>query len=109
MKYTMKLLALLLITQPLCYGMTYKCEFVSDNPSDELKISLDKSEATVLVKFENQKHEYSKCKLEKDDVGVLIDCSAGRLDFMILLNNQVSPAAGGVMSSSLNLFTDINC
>ncbi len=87
----------------------YKCVFISDNESDGVSISMSQKNANVTVIYEDKKHQYKSCKVEKDDVGVLIDCSAGSLDFMILLNNQVSPAAGGIMSSSLNLFSDINC
>ena len=88
---------------------SYECEFESRNSNDSININLSGKLAKVRLNLNDKPHSYKNCRVEKDDVGVLIDCNSDAVDFMILLNNEVRPASGGVMSSTHELYADIDC
>lgn len=93
----------------MAQAASYECEFESSNPKDSINIKLSGKLAKVKLNHNNKTNSYKNCRVEKDDVGVLIDCNSDVIDFMILLNNEVRPASGGVMSSTHELYADIDC
>lgn len=109
-----KILNIILVTlfliPTLGYSMTYQCDFENeDGVRGDVKLVLKRRSADVSLDNGSSLKRYNNCDISNDDFGILIDCNAGNLDFMILLNNKVKPAKGGIMSSTHNLFVDIEC
>ncbi len=103
-----KLLWLILI--PLgAFGNTYKCDLGSNKKNDKIEINIKKKSIKISLTEHNKKYIYKNCKKEKDDVGLLLDCTAGNLDLMILLSPELKPISGSIISSTHNLYEDINC
>ncbi|MDP7321057.1 MAG: hypothetical protein QF441_10635 [Bacteriovoracaceae bacterium] len=100
---------LLLIPTMALASEGYECHFASSYNADGVKIDINGQFSQVELIHKGKKSFYKKCKAEKDDFGLLIDCTQGLTDFMILLNNEVRPASGGIMSSTHDLFVDIDC
>jgi hypothetical protein len=106
----MKLLIAALILLPsIGYSATYNCHFTTDEGDGNLRIAIKGSKASIELSNSGKNYTYKNCKVEKDDIGILVDCNAGSLDFMVLLNNEVRPASGGIMSSTHELFADVDC
>jgi len=97
----------LLLTSQFAFAVEYKCKFDQDKSGD-LSIQTNGSNAKVELSL-SKSYVYSNCKSTKDDFGVLIDCNSPGLDFMVLINNEVRPASGGIMSTTHDLFVDIDC
>lgn len=105
----MKLIMFFLLLLPsLSFAKSYKCNLEQGSGNVNLFLS-NSSSADVELLYQGGVFNYNECKANKDEFGILIDCKSGNLDFMILLNDKVSPAAGGVMSSTHDLFVDIKC
>lgn len=106
----MKFLTMCIFLLPLiAFGETYNCQFESDLGVGTLQLNIMARRASVKLKLNRRTYKYLDCSSEKDDIGTLIDCNAGNLDFMLLLNRNISPASGGIMSSTHNLFVDLDC
>ena len=103
------LFAVLMLSPVLAQAGNYKCRFNADEGNGTVNIYVKNKFATINLNFQQSVQTYRGCDATKDDFGLLIDCNSGNLDFMILLNNEVSPASGGIMSSTHELFVDINC
>lgn len=103
------LLAALLLLPTIGYSANYSCNFTSEDGTGSLQISINKSNARVDLTNNGNATSYKFCKVEKDEIGLLVDCNSGNLDFMVLLNNEVRPASGGIMSSTHELFVDVDC
>lgn len=106
----MKLLTVCIFLLPLmAFGGTYNCHFESNQGDGTLQLKIIAKEASVKLRYNKRTYKYFDCSSEKDDIGTLIDCNTGNLDFMLLLNRNISPASGGIMSSTHNLFVDLDC
>ncbi len=103
------LMTFLLMFPFICFAQSYDCKYSTANGSGTLDLLIKGKTANVSLVYEGKDFSYENCKAEKDDIGLLIDCNAGSLDFMVLLNNEVRPASGGIMSSTHELFADVDC
>jgi hypothetical protein len=103
------LITALLLLPSVGFSANYNCNFSTDEGAGSLNISIKGSKASIDLDNNGDKYSYKNCKVEKDDIGLLVDCNTGNLDFMILLNNEVRPASGGIMSSTHELFADVDC
>lgn len=107
MKILLILTLLSLLTSPLASARSYECD-VKDDSTSNINISVRGQRAEVVLQ-NSTRYEYN-CLAERDDFGLLIDCTTTMLDFMILLNDEYQHSiSGGVMSSTHNLFSDIEC
>ena len=104
----MKILLIMgLLISSLASARSYDCDVKNDSDSN-IFISVRGQKADVVL--ENSKRYEYNCSAERDDFGLLIDCTTTILDFMILLNDEFQYSiSGGVMSSTHNLFSDIEC
>lgn len=91
------------------WGKSYDCKYKINDSEEVVEIKTKPRSAAVTLNHLGKMYNYNKCKTVKDEIGILIDCNRGSLDFMILLNNEVRPASGGIMSSTHELFVDIDC
>ena len=73
------------------------------------EISYNGDEASVQINYAHHGPTYHNCKVTSDEFGKLIDCNTGNRDFMILISKDGPSRSGGVMSKTLNLFTDVKC
>lgn len=106
----MKIILLFVLTLPyISFAKTYKCKYFSNGKEQNIKIKTKKSTAKVWLELERNKRTYSNCERIKDDFGVLIDCNRNNLDLMFLLTEEDQIIRGGIMSSTFDLFLDIEC
>jgi hypothetical protein len=106
MKY---LITLILCIPSLAMATTYNCTYELESSEYALKITTRGNKAKININIAGKKKKYSKCSVNQDDFGTLIDCSNHRLDLMILLNESDDSNSGGIMSSTHDLFLDIQC
>ena len=99
------ILVVALMTSTLCFGKSYTCEYENDGNDHKLSVSIDGGKASLNIQNKN----YKDCKAEKDEFGTLVDCSAMELDLMVLVNDGSEGTSGGIMSSTFDLFVDLEC
>lgn len=108
MKHT--LMTLLLAVSTIAYGESiYSCQFQLDDGEKKVKIEMTGNDKAKVILEHNGTKSLNNCKADKDEIGLLVDCSTKKLDFMILLNNEIGPPSGGIMSSTYDLYADIDC
>jgi hypothetical protein len=103
------LIALILCIPTLAMSKSYNCTYDLDDSSYSIKVSTRGKKAKVSLNLQTKTKKYSKCAITKDDFGTLIDCSNHKIDLMILLNDSDGSNSGGIMSSTHDLFLDIQC
>lgn len=87
----------------LSFGQDYHC--LIDDPDLSGRIAIVKSE--IQINLNDKIIKFNNCDSQKDDYGLTLNCDDD--DFIILINNELSPATGTVMSTSLDLFVDLDC
>lgn len=103
------LLTLLLMLSISAQAKVYECLIESDEESGSVKVSVQKKKANVLLHHDAKKTTYKNCQSNRDEFGLLIDCNNSEIDFMILINDEIAPASGGIMSNTHSLFVDLEC
>lgn len=87
----------------------YSCLIESDDVSGSLNISMKNKKAVIVLKYDGGEKTYDDCTANRDEFGLLVDCNKGERDFMVLINDELSPATGGIMSTTHELFVDLEC
>lgn len=101
---------LLIVLLTLCFctfaqAKSYSCEYENNGDLKKLEVSIDGKAAQLKIAGK----EYKKCKVDKDEFGQLVDCSELDLDLMVLVNETQESTTGGIMSSTFDLFVDLEC
>ena len=91
------------------FSETYNCTFTHENEREELQLKVYQTIASTSLGFTGKEYNYRDCKTQKDQFGTLIDCNSGLTDFMILIDEKGQQTSGGIMSSTHDLFVDLNC
>ena len=91
------------------YNKNYTCHFNNKGLSGKANIQIDKQIGGIELTHSNGHYSYQACAVDKDDFGILIDCSEKDIDLMILLNDDSKRVNGGIMSSTHDLFLDLDC
>jgi len=81
------------------------CSFESDGENGQVNVVISGSEADLNLSYNGKKEVHKKCKVSKDDFGQLVDCTVLDKDLMVLVNEE----SGGIMSSALDLYVDLDC
>lgn len=87
----------------------YQCEFSDNGQPGKANVQLGKHLGGIELIHSDGRFSYQACQIDKDDFGTLIDCSEKDIDLMILLNDDTKRVSGGIMSSTHNLFLDLDC
>lgn len=95
----------LLLLPVLVQAKTYECKYDRDGKLESLKVVI--SHKANSLSFMGK--IYQKCSTEKDEFGTLVDCGNDELDLMVLINDAGQDVTGGIMSSSFDLFVDLDC
>lgn len=103
------IMGLALFYSSLTMAKSYTCQFEDTNHSGKVNIHVNGTKAKLSLFRGTQKNDYPKCNAKRDDFGLLIDCSAPNVDLMLLINDDTRIITGGIMSSSFDLFLDLDC
>ena len=99
------ILVLLMLGSTSVMAASYNCTFDNDGEDGQISLNISGSSAELTLTYDGNKKEYKKCKVSKDDFGRLSDCSELDQDLMVLVNEE----SGGIMSSTLDLYVDLEC
>lgn len=100
------LLTLSLLTFSLCaFSAMHSCQFESDSSDGSISVDLKGTLAEVTLKRRGSEKKYTNCKISKDEFGNMFDCNQGDIDFMVIVNEDT----GGIMSSTEELYEDLDC
>ncbi|MBD64203.1 MAG: hypothetical protein CME62_03295 [Halobacteriovoraceae bacterium] len=99
------LITTLLFLPLLAQAKTYQCQYDHEGKLEKLKVVI--SPKMLELSFKGK--EYTNCTKEKDEFGTLVDCGIRDLDLMVLINDAGDTITGGIMSSSFDLFVDLDC
>lgn len=106
----MKIIFILILLLPaIGLGKPINCDFEFKSGHGKLKLTVKENRARVRLNYQRGIYTYKNCNANKDEFGLLIDCNTGNLDFMVLLSDSIKSLTGGIMSSTHNLFVDIDC
>jgi hypothetical protein len=105
------ILSTLLFSQGLwaSSNKNYQCQFTDNGRIGKANIQVGKQLGAIELIHSDGHYSYQACQIDKDDFGTLIDCSEKDIDLMILLNDDTKRVNGGIMSSTHNLFLDLDC
>ena len=95
----------------LALAAIYNCSYETDNKKGRvsIKTNSDNDLATVKLIKDYKNFSYSNCLTSRDEFGLLIDCKSVNLDFMVLIGTTAQITSGGIMSTTHDLFVDIDC
>ena len=91
------------------WAINYNCTYTHKNEREALQLIVQRTTASTNLSFKGKEYSYRDCLTLKDQFGTLIDCNSGLTDFMILIDEKSKPTTGGIMSSTHDLFVDLEC
>lgn len=95
----------MLIASSFVHAKSYDCKYENDNERKKIDITIKDGNGSIVLDGK----KYNNCKLDKDEFGQLLDCGDLELDLMVLVNQTEENITGGIMSSTYDLFVDLEC